>query len=304
MVTTTWISCNACGADSFKELSEVDGWHIGQCSNCSLIYVNPVPYFEPDAAFSEKSLEFQYTGYMYENLAAVLDFEVSQLQRQFQRVAALMGNGAPAGGGRYLDIGCGSGVSVRAAADLGWEAVGTDLDPELIRLGKEELGVDLRCGHLLDLDLGERQFEFIRLRDVIEHLPNPLEVLLEIKRLLAPKGTLLIVTPNEMGLPTQLRLLFGKRDRVATVVPPHHLHGFTQRTLTRILDRAGFDIHEVDSTTPVDPAYVTSNNMRSAHNIAYSLVWQGAKAINMGSVLFGWAGKREESVQSDNVAGR
>ena len=288
MVRKTWIRCNACGADAFRELSQVDEWHIGQCSQCSLIYVNPMPFFEPTPGFSEMSLDFQYTQYMYQLTPAIRAYEQQQLCRQFEKMADFRSNHRT---GRLLEIGCGSGASVRAAVDLGWDAVGLDIDPQLIRLGKNEWDVDLRCMPFLENDFEAASFDFIKLRDVVEHLPNPYDILVEIKRLLSPEGILLIVTPNEDGLPSQLRLRLGaKRNKVATVPPPHHLHGFTPRTLRLILGRAGFDIAQIETTTPVDPRYVTSNNMRSADNRLYTFVWRSAVRWGKGSVLVGWAG--------------
>jgi uncharacterized Zn finger protein len=47
-----WIHCNACGADAYKKLSKVGEWNIGKCTKCGLIYVNPIPFFEPTTDFS------------------------------------------------------------------------------------------------------------------------------------------------------------------------------------------------------------------------------------------------------------
>ncbi|HEY9639417.1 MAG TPA: class I SAM-dependent methyltransferase [Coleofasciculaceae cyanobacterium] len=293
MVKTTWITCNACNSDTFKKLSIADGWHIGQCTNCSLIYLNPMPFFEPSAEFSDMSLDFQYTQFQYQITEEVLQHDKQQFARQVEILSQLSGTHLTSG--KFLDIGCGSGSTVRAAADMGWDAIGIDIDPNLIELGKAQHGVDLRCTPLLESGFDGNQFHFIRLRDVIEHLPNPYEALLEIKRLLAPGGFVLIATPNEDALPTQIRLLLGhKRDQVATVPPPHHVHGFTPKTLKRILERAGLEIHRLGTTTPIDPEYVTARNMNSASNKLHVLLWSAANAIGKGSMLIGWARKVDE----------
>ncbi len=218
------------------------GWTIGRCGACRLVYVNPAPFFEPTGEFSEISREFEYTEYMRGPVTeSILAFERQQLQGNVTEIAHLPGRSrGPFERVRFLDIGCGSGASVRAATDLGWDAIGIDIDPELIRKGVEELKVDLRCTPVLESDLPEGQFDFVKLRDVIEHFPNPFEVLLKIRDLLAPGGVLLLVTPNEDGLVTRARLAAGlKRTRVATVPPPHHLHGFNENSLKTIFRRAG-----------------------------------------------------------------
>lgn len=286
-----WIACNACGADNFIKLSSVGEWDIGKCAQCELVYVNPAPFFEPTPEFSQVSKEFQYTAYMHQEItSAILAHEKTQLLGHLREIAQLTGQNLQTP--RYLEVGCGSGASVRAATDLGWSATGIDIDPELIRAGQEQLHVDLRCVPLLDTNFTEGEFDFIRLRDVIEHLPNPYDCLLMIRRLLKPAGVALFVTPNEDGLPTRMRHLFGRpREKVATVHPPHHIHGFSPKTMNRLLERAGFKVLEEKTTTPVDPDYVTSNNMRAASNLLNVGLWQSAKAIGMGSMLVSWASK-------------
>ncbi len=287
-----WISCNTCGVDKFKKLAKVQTWDIGECGDCGLIYVNPTPFFEPNREFSDISREFTYTRYMHEKIRPeILAYEKNQLLANLEASRRMFGHDVK--NPRFLDVGCGSGGSVRAAADLGWKATGVDIDPDLIRIGREQLGdIDLRCTPLLDSGLEENQFDFIRLRDVIEHLPNPYATLGMVRRLLTGRGVVLISTPNEGSMTGQLRMLLkAGRDAVAAVNPPHHIHGFKPETLKRILARAGFANVSTWTTTPVDPSYVTTNNMKAAAKRAYVMVWQGAKTMGRGSMLIGWAAR-------------
>ena len=289
---TEWISCNTCGADDYQIMAYAHEWPIGKCGQCGQVYVNPIPVFEAGAEFSSISKEFQYTRFMHNEITPqILGHDRTQLKQHLADIRRLTDRGWMHV--RFLDVGCGSGASVKAATEMGWEATGIDIDAELIATGRQQLGVDLRCTTLLDANLPDAFFHFVRLRDVIEHLPNPYATLLEIKRILAPGGVLLLATPNEDGLPTQLRLwLGGKPTRVATVKPPHHLHGFTPKTLAMILQRTGFVSMEVKTTTPVDPNYVTANNMRAQGKYAYVLFWSGARLLGRGSMLVAWASKQ------------
>jgi SAM-dependent methyltransferase len=286
-----WISCNACGADDYRSLSSVGEWQIGKCTRCGLVYLNPAPFFEPTPEFSEVSRGFQYTRYMHETITPkIFAHESNQFRSQLREIHRLTGTSFPAM--RYLEVGCGSGASVRAAADLGWEAIGIDIDPELIRTGTAQHGADLRCTPLLRGGFDAGTFNFIRLRDVIEHLPDPYESLLEIQRLLCPGGVALFVAPNDGALLNRLRGLCGfKRGKIAWGEPPHHIHGFTPVTLQRILQRAGFKILMMKTTTPVDPDYVTSNNMRSAKRTDLVCIWEGSRMLGMGNFLVGWVQK-------------
>lgn len=284
------IPCCVCGDEGFHEVGRVGEWRIGRCPSCALVRVNPVPFFEPSPEFSELSRDFQYTQFQHTVTDDVFQHDLEQFRAQ-SAAAARIGEGV-ARARRFLDVGCGYGGTVHAATRLGWEAMGLDIDPALVAEGRARFGVDLRCTTLPDPLLESGQFGFIRMRDVIEHLPNPLEVLVELKRLLAPGGVLLVATPNEGSLPTRVRDLVGvRRTVVASVNPPHHLHGFAPPTLRRILARAGLHAVEIRTTTPVDPLYVTARNMRSAGDLPKRLVWGAAKLAGMGSMLVGWAAK-------------
>jgi len=284
------IVCNACGADRYVPKSNVDGWTIGTCRECGLVYVNPAPFFEPTDEFSEISKAFEYTEYMHAPITdSILQFE----RRQFEANVAELGRLSPAAvaGRRFLDIGCGSGASVKGAVDLGWQATGIDIDPQLVAHGRKQLGVDLRCDLITRADLAEGSYDFIKLRDVIEHFPNPLEVLFRIRELLAPDGVFLVVTPNEGGIATRARLALRRPRRlVATVPPPHHLHSFTPASLERILRRAGFRPVRTFTASPTNWRYVTSHNLaRAQSHPALRPVWAVGTGTGMGSVLVSWA---------------
>jgi 2-polyprenyl-3-methyl-5-hydroxy-6-metoxy-1,4-benzoquinol methylase len=283
------IACNACCADDAREIGGVKEWHIRECRRCGLVFVSPVPFFEPNRAFSEMSLSFQYTRFQRDVTPEVLRHDEDQFRRQAAIAAGIAGRPGP---GRFLDLGCGSGATVSAATRQGWDAIGIDIDPTLVEIGRRELGADLRCGTLPDPRLQSEGFDFIRLRDVIEHLPNPYDVLVEIERLLAPGGVLLVATPNEGGMPARMRaMLRMRRTVVASVPPPHHLHGFAPATLRLILERARLDPVRIVTTTPVDATYVTARNMRSA-DTAKVAFWRVGRALGMGSMLVAWAARR------------
>ena len=287
------ISCNACGANNFQTISTVEEWNIGRCRECGLIYLNPAPFFEPTNEFSEMSKGFQYTRYMHEKITPrIFAYETEQLKNHQKEVLRLTGKTLP-DNVKYLEVGCGSGASVKSATDLGWKAVGIDIDPELIGTGKEQHGADLRCGTLLNVGFEKQSFDFIRLRDVIEHLPNPYEIMLEIKRLLRPGGICLIVAPNEAAMVNRIRYSLGfKHKMVAYAEPPHHIHGFDTKTLKMILKRVDFNILMTKTTIPADPEYVTSNNMRSANQITLVSLWKLARTIGMGNFLVAWIQKK------------
>lgn len=286
-----WISCNTCGADDYQVMTYASDWPIGRCAQCGQVYVNPIPATGGAAGNCQRHRSAT-TG--REKLGEItvdrLRYDEIQLKRHLVEIRRLTDQGWSVV--KFLDIGCGSGASVKAAALLGWEATGLDIDADQIAVGRRQFGLDLCCSTLPEARLPADRFHFVRLREVIEHLPNPYESLLEIRRVLVRGGVLLLTTPNEDGLSSQLRTwLHGRPTTVASVPPPHHLHGFSPDTLARILARTGFNIMEIRTTSPVNPAYVAIDKLRNRRNFAFELAWKSASMLGRGSTLVAWSRK-------------
>ena len=60
------------------------------------------------------------------------DFRPELSVPELEALERLLGRGA----GRCLDVGCGTGVSIEAAAELGWSMVGVDVSPDLLEVAR------------------------------------------------------------------------------------------------------------------------------------------------------------------------
>jgi SAM-dependent methyltransferase len=101
-----------------------------------------------------------------------------------------------AGGGRALDIGCGSGrvCSALAKAFPKAQIVGVDPDAESIARAKSlHSSVDFIVG---DAGAAKGKFDLVLLCDVLHDLAEPENTLAQARALLAPDGVLFIVEPK------------------------------------------------------------------------------------------------------------
>jgi len=104
---------------------------------------------------------------------------------------------------RILDVGCGSGWAVTRF--LGGDAdrvLGIDLHEANIAYARrkfESAGLRFECRTAASLAGSAESFDVIVLADILEHLSEPLPVLRECRRLLAPGGVLLVTVPNGRG---------------------------------------------------------------------------------------------------------
>ena len=123
--------------------------------------------------------------------------------------------------------------------------------------------------------------------------------MVEVKRILAPGGVALIISPNEGALSNQLQVVLGKRktQEYGTLRPPYHLHAFAPSTLKRLLKRAGFEKCLVKTATLMDPIVALGNRKDTwslRRDIVFGLLL-GARMLGRGSLLVGWAAKDTES---------
>lgn len=97
--------------------------------------------------------------------------------------------------GSIVDIGCGRGDMLKAFHGAGFNVSGVDLSPasaEFCKPHKVEV-CDLE-NDILPFD--DEQFDCVFSKSVIEHLHNPMPLLLEAQRVLAVEGTAVIMTPS------------------------------------------------------------------------------------------------------------
>jgi SAM-dependent methyltransferase len=106
--------------------------------------------------------------------------------------------------GRFIDIACGLGETVKFFSDHGWEACGVDADPALKRF-HEMIGVRSEIGQIEAVEI-DGKFDIIHISHAIYFITNPGKFLERLKSSLKPDGLLCIVisnflAPEDAGLP-------------------------------------------------------------------------------------------------------
>lgn len=140
-------------------------------------------------------------------------------------------------GDRLLDIGCGYGSFLSfMQRRAGCEIHGVDSDEGSIAAAVCREQGELRVGSLHEADYPDGHFKLLVMLQSLEHMTEPLAVLREARRVLAPGGTLLVEVPNYGAL---LRSVFG-RYWFPLLVPQHLVH-FETASLARMLAAAGFE---------------------------------------------------------------
>ena len=155
-----------------------------------------------------------------------------------RRRALLLGSVRP--GERVLDLGCGAGRFVAALAAAGADPVGVEVaEAALERARRVAPGADLR---LVEPDgslpLEHRSVDVVWCSEVLEHVADLGQVLLEVRRVLRPGGRLVATVPFHgrlQGAAIALTRFEAHFDPLG-----QHLRFFTRRSFAATLSLAGF----------------------------------------------------------------
>ena len=141
-----------------------------------------------------------------------------------------------------LDFGCGRGEVLSMYGEHGYKVLGTDADPECVRIS-EKSGNSV----LLDVNdplgqFGEKSFDAVVCYHVMEHVPSPLETIQILSKI--ARKAVVIAVPNLQTLTH----MFGRKRNAASVNEGHlqswdhaHLRSLAERHGNLELIECGFD---------------------------------------------------------------
>lgn len=138
---------------------------------------------------------------------------------------------------RVLDVGCSSGTFLFLLKERGHEVLGLDFSESAAQEAGRRYGVTVRVGSLQQqaAELQRWAPEAVCMFHVLEHLPDPLAALHQVRSILGPRGQLFLQVPN---MDSWQAKIFGTRWYGMDV--PRHAVNFTFRGLQRVMERAGF----------------------------------------------------------------
>ena len=169
-------------------------------------------------------------------------FDKVRIALTMQRMRPLLPTGKRA---RILELGFGRGLMARQFLDAGHEVHGIEagmLDVDIDPVVRER--ATLHFGRAEHIDLPRDHFDLVYGIHVIEHLDDPQRVFDKLAAALAPGGRFYFVTPNAESMGLEIF-----RDAWWNLEDPTHLNFFSGRSLTRMLEKAGF--HDVRVEIPV-----------------------------------------------------
>jgi SAM-dependent methyltransferase len=128
---------------------------------------------------------------------------------------------------RILDAGCGSGRNMVDLSSHG-AVTGIELSDVSVQVARARDVGDVIAGSVLQMPFDSDSFDLAASLDVIEHLEDDLGALRELRRVVAPGGSLLVTVPAYPWL-------WSGHDEIN-----HHYRRYTRRSLQRVAEQAGW----------------------------------------------------------------
>ena len=198
-----------------------------ECEECSLKYINPQVSDEIIFKSYEDAVD---PTFIEQNLLRIATFKRNLLNLCRSLKVT------PSSNQVVLDIGCAGGAFPVAANELGFSVVGVEPSLWLAKQAKAEYNLDIRSGSLKSQNFSKNSFDMVTLWDVIEHLTDPSDVLVDTQHVLKKNGLMVVNYPNYNSL---ARFLLRKKWPFFLSV---HLSYFTPKTIRRLLDQHNFEV--------------------------------------------------------------
>ena len=208
--------------------------------------------------------------------------EVSR--RRLEKIAKLAGR-APTDM-RLLDVGCSRGHFVAAAARMGYRAEGVEPAPHIAGAARAA-GLSVHTGLLEEQRFPDASFDAITSFEVLEHLREPLPLMRECTRLLAPGGVMCVTTGNAASW--TVAAMAARWDYFRMDKDAGHVSFYNPRSLALLAQRAGLSVIAVTTArVRFSEKGDVSRPVHAAAKLAAELLSYPARLAGRGHDMIGW----------------
>lgn len=178
------VACPACAGPGSPFPTPLSQAPYFRCRSCELRF-QEVPETEDGSIYAE--VELPQEQEVRQNASAEARAASAAYYRHLDR-DVLENLARATAGRRLLDVGSGTGRFLKSAVDAGFTCTGVDIAESLARQAQEHSGVPVHVGWLPDLQLPAASFDVVNLDFVLAYIREPLVMLKEVARILAPGG--------------------------------------------------------------------------------------------------------------------
>ncbi|MFT4681109.1 MAG: 2-polyprenyl-3-methyl-5-hydroxy-6-metoxy-1,4-benzoquinol methylase [Flavobacteriales bacterium] len=266
-------SCGSPSSKSFLDLTDLfltqEEFTLSKCEECTLVYTRHVPinvgaYYKSDEYISHSEKKTLLSS-VYKTVQGITLNSKKRLVSRFSSEKTL------------LDYGAGKGDFSSYMINSGFTVTSYEPDPDARILAGEKNGISLVDSIK---NIPKNTIDTITMWHVLEHIPNPNDVLKELKQKLKKNGTLIIAVPNYQSFDAEY---YGKFWAAYDV--PRHVTHYSVDSMKLLLERNGLNIIQ---TNPMwfDSTYVSllSEKYKALNTGGHPNMVNQLKAILIGTI--------------------
>jgi SAM-dependent methyltransferase len=194
--------------------------------------------------------------------------------------------------GALLDLGCSSGGFLGLFQGDSWKVYGIEMSADCARRAEARTGAHVFVGDIPDAPFSAESFDAITCFDVLEHLYEPLRVMVKVREWLKPNGVFYVQVPN---IDSAEARVFGTYWHGLEL--PRHLFHYTPASLRFLAESAGFRTVSLETqrnlAVGTSLRYVWDNVFRTvgihrtpvAYRAEAGLVWKASRKLVRMTVL-------------------
>jgi len=222
-----------------KEFNNPEKFSIYKCNNCGFEFTIPSlnekqlsKFYPADEYYSYQ--EYNRMAFLYHKISAYyysrrnvlfnfLFFPFKQLLYPYYIKR----------GKNILEVGCGNGMKLEIYNNYQMKTFGIEPYGKELTLNEKRLGI--QRVNLNDCDFKENSFDYIILKEVLEHVPDQKLVLSKCYRWLKPDGVFIITVPNVGGLWNKIF-----KDNWYGYDIPRHIYNYNKTNIRFYLKKFGY----------------------------------------------------------------
>ena len=218
---------------------------LNKCDECGMQFISP--------RLNKEGLKLLYSSYKTSTVSGKYNTESDVSKLEYIAFAKYIRQTLP-NGGRILDVGCGIGNLISEfKGEKKYDIFGIEFS-EVPAKQAIERGFNVKCGDLISERYPSKSFDAIVLLYVLEHVPNPREILREINRLLKDDGRFFMAVPNYRYLKIAFDNKISRmivRDKIS-LHAGEHLQNYTPVTLRKMLELENYRVVSQKLATPLN----------------------------------------------------
>lgn len=265
--------CPLCKGEEHRIFHKYPQFTLIQCRTCQLIYQE-----ELDAGRQDRLIQSIYDA----NWVAMRDHYAANTLREHASFSAMLLDMFTRKKGRLLEIGSGTGEFLWLAAAAGWQVHGVEPSAVACQYARSRYGLELSNAKWgPDIAHQGECFEAVVFWHVLEHIPDPVSFMSEMKRILAPEGRLMFSLPNVHSLTNALQ---GNASPIFTETD--HLVHYAKEHIEALMQQCGYEIISIFSRE--EPARLESD--LRLHSAGMPGMSENEKIKMMIGLQAGWNG--------------